>query len=228
MDANRTEWNAQHKALRQALRRSEELDRAKVLFLAIHAPLHARSVAGLTGWNLDEELWQGLSEPAFRIILEGGEHSVAWCLWHAARIEDITMNLLVADTAQVFSQAGWQQRLHAPLTDTGNRISDENVNALSEQVDFSALREYRSAVGRRTREIVAQLRPVDIHRKTPPERLQRGLDEGAIAPYAQGLIDYWGSLTVAGLLLMPPTRHNLVHLNESLALKRKAQKFLKQ
>ncbi len=33
------------------------------------------------------------------------------------------------------------------------------------------------------------------------------------------LIDYWGNRTFAGLLLMPPTRHNMVHLNEAYRIK---------
>lgn len=114
--------------------------------------------------------------------------------------------------------------MHAPLKDTGNLLPPETVLALSQEVDWQALREYRSAVGMRTREVVRQLTPADLKRKTPPERLQRGLDEGAIAPNATGLVEYWGSLTVTGLLLMPPTRHNLVHLNECITLKRLTQK----
>ena len=45
--------------------------------------------------------------------------------------------------------------------------------------------------------------------------------EGAVAKEARDLIDYWGKRRIAGLLLMPATRHNLVHLNEALRLKRR-------
>jgi hypothetical protein len=51
--------------------------------------------------------------------------------------------------------------------------------------------------------------------------LQQVLDEGAVVQEAQGLLDYWGGLNIAGLLLMPPTRHNFVHLNEALRIKQK-------
>lgn len=227
MDPNRSQWNERHQALRKALARPDELPNAIDLFLVQHAPLHAPGVSGTQGWNLEEEVWTDLSDAVFRCVPPGEEHSIAWCYWHLARIEDITMNLLVAGSDQVFTQADWQQRLHAPFADTGNLISPEDVLALSQQVEMNTLREYRSAVGLRTRQIVQQLNPADIKRKTPSERLQRGLDEGAIAPYATGLIEYWGGLTVAGLLLMPPTRHNLFHLSECLTLKRKAQKSLR-
>jgi hypothetical protein len=59
--------------------------------------------------------------------------------------------------------------------------------------------------------------------KVSPARLQRLLDDGSVPPEAMGLIEYWGNLTIAGLLLMPPTRHCLVHLNEALKVKKKCQ-----
>jgi hypothetical protein len=224
MDPNHTQWNNNQKELRRALKKPEQLSTAIQLFMDQHAPLHAREVSGSTGWNLEEEAWSCLTEAQFRCIPAGMEHSNAWCWWHMARIEDITLNLLAAGTGQVFSQDHWSQRLHAPFTDTGNLITPENVRALSGQVDWLVLREYRSAVGKRTRQVVSGLTAVDLVRLTPPERLQRGLDEGAIAPNATGVVEYWGSLTVAGLLLMPPTRHAFIHLNECLKIKRKVLK----
>ena len=227
MDANLTEWNKKHQDLRKALKNPLELEGAKQLFLDVHAPLHARSISAIQGWNLEEELWHGLSEAAFRRIPAGAGHSIAWCLWHLARIEDITMNILVADAAQVFREGDWARRLHSPIRDTGNLITPEGVQNLSVRVAFEDLRAYRNAVGQRTREVVFQLGSVDIPRKTPLARLQRLLDEGAVLPTMTGLLDYWGNLTVAVLLLMPPTRHNLVHINECLLLKRKTLKSVK-
>jgi hypothetical protein len=227
MDPNRKQWFDDQKDLRLALKKPIQLEMAIGLFLKQHAPLHAREVSGADGWNPEEEVWSGLSEAQFRYVPAGMEHSIAWCYWHLARIEDITMNLLVAGTDQVYTHDDWKVRLHAPFDDTGNMITPENVCALSEAVDFYGLRAYRTAVGKRTREIVRALTEADITRKTPPERLQRGLDEGAISPNAPRLVEYWGNLTVAGLLLMPPTNHNLTHINECLQIKKKAAKQVK-
>ena len=229
MDQNHEVWNRKHKELRQALGRPhEELSQAKQLFLDVHAPLHAQSVSFTEGWNVEEEIWAGLTEAEFRLIAPGEEHSIAWCLWHLARIEDATMNVLVADRSQVITEADWARRLHSPVYDTGNCYTVEDVSLLSEKVAFEGLRTYRSAVGQRTREVVFQLGSVDVKRKTPKDRLQRLLDDGTVLPRAADLLDYWEYLTVAGLLLMPPTRHNLVHLNECLRLKKKAQKVLQK
>ena len=55
-----------------------------------------------------------------------------------------------------------------------------------------------------------------------PDRLERVLAEGAVTEAGRGVADYWAGLTGAGLLLMPPTRHALVHLNEAARIKQKA------
>jgi len=41
----------------------------------------------------------------------------------------------------------------------------------------------------------------------------------AVGAAADWLVACWGGLTLAGLLLMPPTRHNFVHLNEAVRIK---------
>jgi hypothetical protein len=51
--------------------------------------------------------------------------------------------------------------------------------------------------------------------------LHQVLKEYAVFASEQSLIDYWGQLTVAGFLLMPPTLHNLINLNEAMKIKRK-------
>lgn len=52
-------------------------------------------------------------------------------------------------------------------------------------------------------------------------RLARVLAEGAVTESAREIVDYWGNRDIAGLLLMPATRHNFLHLNECLRLKAK-------
>jgi hypothetical protein len=39
----------------------------------------------------------------------------------------------------------------------------------------------------------------------------------------QKAIDLWSRRTIAGLLLMPPTRHNFLHLNDALRIKQGLQ-----
>jgi hypothetical protein len=176
-------------------------------------------------WSFDDELWQGLTEQAFRAIPLKGEHSIAWMLFHITRIEDITMNLLVAGTPQLYLKDDWAKKLKSTIPHSANKMDNESVARLSAAIGMKALREYRIAVGKRTRAIVKKLQIEQFSQKVDSKRLQKVLAEGAVLPEAMEVIKYWGSRTIAGLLLMPATRHNLLHLNEALRVKQKLSRL---
>jgi hypothetical protein len=228
IETNRKRLLRQQTELRRVMTTSGQFDEAIQLFFEQHASLHTAQISNeksgdvLTEfWSFEDAILDDLSEAQFRRIPENCEHSIVWCIWHLARIEDVTINILVADSPQVFIQAGWQERLGVPFRDCGNEMDDEGLLALSAAIDLQALRDYRAAVGWRTRQIVAQLKETDIREKVDSNRIQRVLDEGAILEAARGVADYWSRRDIAGLLLMPASRHNLVHLGEALQLKQR-------
>jgi len=221
MDPNRQIWNEKEQELQRALAHPQQHPEAIDLFLRQHAMLHAAEMAHSGLHSFADEALEGLSEADFRRIPPKSEHSVAWILWHLARIEDVTMNLLVAGSPQLFNQENWPERLKVTVRETGNALDETGIADLSAAVDLEALLLYRLAVGRRTRQIVQRLRPGDFEQKVDPACLERIMAEGAVEPPARGLIEYWGKRTIAGLLLMPPTRHNFVHLNEICRLRQK-------
>ncbi|MCJ7659521.1 MAG: hypothetical protein MUO67_10260 [Anaerolineales bacterium] len=113
--------------------------------------------------------------------------------------------------------------MNIETSSTGNAMDEEEVADLSARINIPALRAYRAAVGRRTRHIVGTLQPQELRQKVNPARIAQVMDEGAIVEAAHGIAEYWSKRDIAGLLLMPATRHNLVHLNEALKLKRRRQ-----
>lgn len=223
MDTNRSLWNQRHQALRRALAANDH-QKAIELFLEQHAVLHAGKMARTKLWSFEDEVLCDLTEDQIRWIPMGGEHSIAWILFHLARIEDITMNLLVAGTPQLFFRDGWWKNLNVDIRHSANQMDNAGVAALSAQINIAELRAYRQAVGGRTREIVKRLKPETLNQKAEASRLQNVMDEEALLPEAIGILDYWSKRTIAGLLLMPPTRHNFLHLNEALRIKQKLQR----
>lgn len=221
IDSKRKAWNQKQKELRSALEGGTEGEKAITLFLSQHGATHTSAVAGESGYSFADQLLAGLNDEDFRRINPKGGYSILWRFWHMARIEDITMSILVADRKQVFIAEGWRARLGAGAIDTGNAMDQDQVEQLNGEVDIRELLAYRDRIGVNTRDIVPQLSAVDFGKPVLRERLDRVLEEGAVVPEAMGLIDYWGGRTIAGLLLMPPTRHNMVHLNESFRLKPK-------
>jgi len=224
MDPNRKHWNEQLKLLRKALNNPEEHLTAIDLFLRQHAMVHDLEMSNTGLYSFSDEVWDGASETTIRCVPPKFEHSIAWIIWHLARIEDMTMNGLLAGKTQVFFQDDWYTTLKIELRHSGNVVMDDaDVSELNQAIDIDALKEYRIAVGRSTREAVKVLEPDKPKCKVKPARLQELLENGSIVEEASGLLTYWGNLTIAGLLLMPPTRHNFVHLNEALRVKKKCQ-----
>jgi hypothetical protein len=220
MDINRNLWNDGQQKLRRALTTG---DHAKAVgqFLLQHAMVHSKKMSRMDVWSFEDELWQDLNEEDFRRFPPKGEHPIAWILFHIARIEDITMNMLIANAPQLYTRSNWAKKLKSTIPHSANKMDDEAVAQLTEQLDMDALHDYRLAVGRRTREIVKRIRPEELNQKVDSNRLQKVLDSGAVTSEAMEIINYWSKRTIAGLLLMPPTRHNFLHLNEAMRVKNK-------
>jgi hypothetical protein len=210
--------NPKQKALRQALKGQTDEKLAIERFLDLHGILHSGQVAPESPWSYEDLLLDRLDESLFRVIPDGEEHSIVWILWHLSRIEDLTMNILVAGKDQIFEAGNWMAKTKSPIKHTGNGTGEAVTRALSAAVDIPGLRAYRVAVGRATREIVPALTEADFSRKVDPQSLQRVVDEGAVIEVGYGVVDYWGRQDMAGLLLMPPTRHTIVHWNEARRL----------
>lgn len=223
MDSNRQQWNQGHQKLRRALAESNP-QKTVDLFLKQHAMVHSQKMSGAKLWSFEDEVLDDLTEGHFRRLLPNSGHSIVWIIFHIARIEDITMNLLIAGTPQLFHRDGWPKKLNVNLSHSANSMEERSVADLGAQIEVDALRNYRQAVGRRTRQIVQELKPEQRNRKVEETRLQRVMDEDALLPEAIGILHYWSKRTIAGLLLMPPTRHNFLHLNEALRIKQKLQR----
>lgn len=223
MHPNRKLWNEGHQKLNRSFT-SGNHDKAIELFLSQHAMVHSARMANSGLWSFEDEVLKGLSDDKIRQIPPGGEHSIAWIMLHITRIEDIVMNMLITGKGQLFTRDGWAKKMNVEIIHSANRMSEAGVKELSAKVNIKALRAYRLAVGRRTCQIVQKLKADDFKKKVNPIRLQNVLDEGAVIPEAMEIIRYWGSKTIAGLLLMPPTRHCILHWNEAERIRKQLMK----
>jgi len=216
MNLNRKRWNEGQQKLNRAFAAGDR-DTAIELFLEQHAMVHSAKMAKTGLWSFEDEILTDLTDDQTRKM--AGEHSIAWILLHIARIEDIVMNMLVAGMEQLFTKDGWGEKLNVEIVHSANKMSDASVASLSAKMNVKALRAYRVSVGKRTREIVRKLRAEEFKKKVEPGRIQKVMKVGAVVPEAMEIIDYWSKKTIAGLLLMPPTRHCILHLNEAERIK---------
>lgn len=169
----RKQWNKDQKDLRGLLAAGPDLKTARELFLKQHQVLHSKTMSGVDSWSYADEIFSDIPEEHWRVIPDGGEHSLVWILWHISRIEDITMRVLVEDAEQEYLAGGWMKKLASPIHHTGNDAALADVIALSRAVDPGKLLAYRVVVGRNTRALVKSLDWAKLRKKVLPERLNR-------------------------------------------------------
>src|ERR671924_439933 len=144
---------------------------ARELFLDQHAAMHSAAVGG-NKMSAAERTFAGLSDEQMRVRPREDLNSLAWLMWHIARAEDIIVNSVLSGQPQVFGDA-WMKRLGIGRRDFGIGMTSAEVTELTKQIDVGALREYRDAVGRRTREMVSGFTPADWEVKVATEPDER-------------------------------------------------------
>jgi len=172
MDQKRKTWNENQKKLRHLLSPSGDCNAAIALFIDQHSALHSSQMSQIGFWSFSDEVLQGLEERYLRCVPPGSAHSILWVFWHLARIEDVTMNLLVAGLPQLFFDENWYKQLGCISHDTGNSLDPIQILSLSQGLDLNILFAYRLAVGLRTRSTVNNLKAEDLQRRVPSSRLE--------------------------------------------------------
>jgi hypothetical protein len=219
LDRHRKEWNTRQTWLRKMLTGKPPDPRAIPVFLTQHAAIHSgRLDPG--GFSFQDEALRGLREEDLRRAPKRGGHSIIWILWHITRIEDVTLNRVVAESGQVFRRGGWRKKLGVPFEDVGNDMPVSDLAVLDRRMNVRALLSYRLAVGRRTRRIVQSIRWEDLLSRVAPDCRSAVAGDGVVRPKAAWLIDFWCGRRKADVLMMPPTRHSLVHWNEVVDIRR--------
>jgi hypothetical protein len=224
VEVNRQYWSDQQQHFRRLLLHSHRYTEAIHAFLEQHAMLHTASLMPGYRWSFQDEISADLTDEQLRQIPRGSLHSIAWLLWHIARTEDVTINLLLANTDQLLYADHWFEHLTIPTRDIGTEMSAADITALSAQIDIAALRAYRLDVGQRTREIVQQVTAGELRQRVEAQRIERVKAEGAVVPAAYGVAEYWGRHTKGNLLLIPATRHSFTHLNEAGRVRQKLRR----
>jgi hypothetical protein len=211
MENHRKIWNQQHAVIRRMLMKEKDYKKALPLLLEHHAAVHSAKLG--RRWSYQDEVLGALTEAQMRIVPKGGQSAI-WKIWHSTRIEDLTINLLLAGAKHSLLNAEWLERLETRYVDVGNGMPEADAARLSNSMNLKALLAYRLAVGRRTRDILLKLKSETLWEKPAAERIQRIVNEKAVRENSVWLLKFWGGNPHANLLLMPATRHPFVHLNE--------------
>ena len=184
-----------HKELNKIIRNPKMLETSKKLFLNIYLELKNQID------NLFKELKKSVNE------------NIIWNLWHIIRIEDLTANILIREKEAILNEK-LKNEINISITDTGNSLTKEEIKKLAKDINIDKLKYYNDKVSEKIIDLIKRLKAEDMKRKINKISLGKIISEGGVSKDNLWLIDYWSKKDIAGILLMPLSRHIIVHLNQ--------------
>src|SRR5262245_6843337 len=190
---------------------------ARDLFLDQHAFMQSAAVGG-NKMSAAERAFAGLSDEQMRVRPREDLNSLAWLMWHIARAEDILVNQVLNGRAQVFED-GWAKRLGITRRDFGIGMTSPEVTELTRQIDVGALREYRDAVGHRTRDIVAGFKTQDWDGQVSATGMQAAADVGGFGVRTEAMLKAFTGRPRAAVLNGIALFHPAGHMGEAATVR---------
>jgi DinB superfamily len=188
------------------------------LFLDQHAAMHSAAVGGnkMSAW---ERTFSGLSDEQMRVRPREDLNSLAWLAWHIARAEGIFLNTILGGRTQLFDDEGWAKRLAVARRDFGIGMTGAEVTELTRQIEVGALREYRDAVGRRTREVVSGFKPQDWEGTVAADAVQRAATQGAFGVRTEQIVKAFPGRPRSAMLSGIALFHSAGHIGEAATVR---------
>lgn len=162
-----------------------------------------------------EVIWEDVDEALIRQRPHPRVNSLAWNLWHVARVEDSAVSRFICDQPQELDAGDWMEKMNLPLRHNGFAMTLEEVDALSQQIDLPGLRGYLAAIRARTQEAAAGLDLSVLAETLTRERVTQVLvEEGLAGPRAEGLVENYTGWSKAQCLMNLCLTHSYHHVGE--------------
>lgn len=211
------EWSQMHKDIQQQLNKTSYKEGIETLL-----QLRKLLMKEIMSWK--DEL-EDKDYYAIPFINADGylSKTIAYSLWHIFRIEDIVVHTLIKKDRQIFFEGDYQNRMNSPLITTGNELVKEQISDFSKCLSTDVLYEYIAAVKASTDEWLQTIDYAELKKKfdTADKARIQELNVVSKDDNAVWLIDYWCNKDVKGLLLMPLSRHWIMHIEAGLRIKNK-------
>lgn len=149
--------------------------------------------------------------------------TIAYSIWHIARIEDIVAHTLIANDEQVFFSGNWQKEIGPPIITTGNELVKDEIKKFSQRLDIEKLYSYAEKVKKATELLLTELPFDKLKEKISANTNQKLIDSKCVSDdeKAVWLIDYWCGKNIKGLIQMPFSRHLIMHTEAALRIAEK-------
>lgn len=213
------EWSELNKQMQVLLRKKDTFTDGINVCLALRNTLS----------DAVKKLCEKLSDEQYSLMPypnANGYHckTIAYSIWHIARIEDITSHTLICNDEQVLFRDNHLKATCSPIITTGNELTKDEITAFSQSLNIAELLRYAADVKASTDKLLSKLSFEQSKRKFSTADKERVIASKSVSEdeNAIWLIDYWCGKDIAGIIKMPFTRHLIMHIE---AMMRIAQKI---
>ena len=146
--------------------------------------------------------------------------TIAYSIWHMARIEDITAHTLICGDEQVLFRDDYMKATCSPIITTGNELVRDEITVFSQSLNIAGLLRYAADVKASTDELLSRLSYEDSKRRFTSDDKERVIASKSVSEdeNAVWLIDYWCGKDIAGIIKMPFTRHLIMHIEAMMRI----------
>ena len=212
------EWTEINKEMQLLLRKKDAFSDGIEVCLKLRNTL-SDAVQELCG-RLSDEQYSLMPYPNAK-----GYHckTIAYSIWHMARIEDITAHTLIVNDKQVLFKGSHSEEIGSPIITTGNELVGDEIVTFSKGLNIAGLLRYAGDVRASTDELLRDLSFDDTKRGFDDEDRRRIIASRCVSEdeNAVWLIDYWCGKDVSGIIRMPFTRHLIMHIEAMMRIAKK-------
>ena len=209
------EWSALNKKMQLLLRKKDTFADGIDVCLALRNTLS----------DAVEKLCDKLSDEQYSLMPysdANGYHckTIAYSIWHMARIEDITAHTLICGDEQVLFRDDYLKATCSPIITTGNELVKDEITAFSQSLNIAGLLRYAADVKASTDELLSRLSYEDSKRRFTSDDKERVISSKSVSEdeNAVWLIDYRCGKDIAGIIKMPFTRHLIMHIEAMMRI----------
>lgn len=209
------EWSALNKKMQLLLRKKDTFKDGISVCLELRNTLS----------DAVEKLCDKLSDEQYSLMPypdANGYHckTIAYSIWHMARIEDITAHTLICGDEQVLFRDDYLKASCSPIITTGNELVRDEITAFSQSLNITGLLRYASDVKESTDKLLSRLSYEDSKRRFTSNDKERVIASKSVSEdeNAVWLIDYWCGKDIAGIIKMPFTRHLIMHIEAMMRI----------
>ncbi len=209
------EWSELNKKMQLLLRKKDTFADGIDVCLALRNTLS----------DAVEKLCDKLSDEQYSLMPypdANGYHckTIAYSIWHMARIEDITAHTLICGDEQILFRDDYLKASCSPIITTGNELVRDEITAFSQSLNIPELLRYAADVKESTDELLSRLSYEDSKRRFTSDDKERVIASKAVSTdeNAVWLIDYWCGKDIAGIIKMPFTRHLIMHIEAMMRI----------